>query len=114
MISKCSNEHQCIEIRGGKIMSLYLGKIHYWLFNKILWFEGLEEEIINLAKDEGLDIDSLAKEINEKAKEVSRANAERDQYKSESEKAKSELNSIKARLQQMEENTNNVYEDAIK
>jgi len=47
-------------------MSLYLGKVHYWLFNKILWFEGLETEIINLAKEEGLDIDSLSKEINEK------------------------------------------------
>lgn len=46
-------------------MSLYLGKVHYWLFNKILWFEGLEEEIINIAKEEGLDVSSLAKEINE-------------------------------------------------
>ena len=32
------------------IMSLFLGKIHYWLFNKILWFEKLEDEIIDLAK----------------------------------------------------------------
>ena len=47
-------------------MSLFLGKIHYWLFNKILWFEGLEEEIIKLAKNEGLDIDSLSNEINKK------------------------------------------------
>ncbi len=47
-------------------MSLFLGKIHYWLFNKIVWFEDLEEEIINLAKNEGLDIDTLAKEINNK------------------------------------------------
>lgn len=47
-------------------MSLYLGKIHYWLFNKIVWFEGLEEEIINLAKNEVLDIESLSKEINNK------------------------------------------------
>jgi hypothetical protein len=47
-------------------MSLYLGKIHYWLFNKILWFEGLETEIVNLAKNEGLDVDSLIKEINGK------------------------------------------------
>jgi hypothetical protein len=47
-------------------MNLYLGKIHYWLFNKIVWFEGLEEEIINLAKNEGLDIESLSKEINNK------------------------------------------------
>lgn len=46
-------------------MSLYLGKIHYWLFNKILWFEGLEDEIIKIAKSEGLDIDKLSKEINE-------------------------------------------------
>ena len=47
-------------------MSLYLGKVHYWLFNKILWFEGLENEIISLAKNEGLDIDNLSKEINDK------------------------------------------------
>lgn len=47
-------------------MSAFLGKIHYWLFNKILWFEGLEKDIINLAKEEGLDIESLTKEINGK------------------------------------------------
>ncbi len=47
-------------------MSLYLGKVHYWLFNKILWFEGLETEIIDLAKAEGLDIDNLSKKINDK------------------------------------------------
>lgn len=45
-------------------MSLFLGKIHYWLFNKILWFEKLEGEIINLAKSEGLDIEKLRQEIN--------------------------------------------------
>ena len=45
-------------------MSLFLGKIHYWLFNKIVWFEDLEEEIIKLAKEEGLDVDNLSKEIN--------------------------------------------------
>ena len=47
-------------------MSLYLGKIHYWLYNKILWFEGLEDEIIRVAKEEKLDIDKLAKEANKK------------------------------------------------
>lgn len=47
-------------------MSLFLGKIHYWLFNKIVWFEELEEEIIELAKKEGLDVDSLSIEINNK------------------------------------------------
>ena len=47
-------------------MSLFLGKIHYWLFNKIVWFEDLEEEIIELAKKEGLDVESLSIEINNK------------------------------------------------
>ena len=46
-------------------MSLYLGKIHYWLYNKILWFEGLEEEIIKIAKQEKLDINKLLKNANE-------------------------------------------------
>lgn len=45
-------------------MSLFLGKIHYWLFDKILWFEGLEDEIIKLAQREGLNIDEITKEIN--------------------------------------------------
>ena len=44
-------------------MSLFLGKIHYWLFNKIVWFENLEEKIIELAKIEGLDIENLIKDI---------------------------------------------------
>ncbi|WP_026887790.1 hypothetical protein [Clostridium beijerinckii] len=47
-------------------MSLFLGKIHYWLFNKILWFEKLEGEIIALAREEGINIEELRKEINEK------------------------------------------------
>jgi hypothetical protein len=47
-------------------MSAFLGKIHYWLFNKILWFEGLEKDIINLAKEQGLDVELLIKEINGK------------------------------------------------
>ena len=47
-------------------MSLFLGKIHYWLFNKVLWFEGLEGEIIKLAKDKGIDVEKLGAEINSK------------------------------------------------
>lgn len=47
-------------------MSLFLGKIHYWLFNKILWFEGLESDVIALAKSENLDVEALSNEINEK------------------------------------------------
>ncbi|WP_195986405.1 hypothetical protein [Clostridium sp. D53t1_180928_C8] len=45
-------------------MSLFLGKIHYWLFNKVLWFEGLEDEIIQFANDKGIDIEKLKDEIN--------------------------------------------------
>ncbi|MGL5379738.1 MAG: hypothetical protein ACRDBA_07425, partial [Clostridium sp.] len=45
-------------------MSLFLGKIHFWLFNKILWFEGLEDEIILLANNEKLDIEKINDEIN--------------------------------------------------
>ncbi len=47
-------------------MSLFLGKIHYWLFNKIRWFENLEENIIDLAKSEGLDTENLRKDIESK------------------------------------------------
>ena len=47
-------------------MSLFLGKIHFWLFNKVLWFEGLEDEIIKLAQEEGLDVKALSAEINGK------------------------------------------------
>ena len=43
-------------------MSLFLGKIHYWLFNKIRWFENLEENIIDLAKSEGLDAENIRKQ----------------------------------------------------
>lgn len=44
-------------------MSAFLGKIHYWLFNKILWFENLEENIILFAQIEGLDITSIKREL---------------------------------------------------
>lgn len=47
-------------------MSLFLGKIHYWLFNKIIWFEGLEEEVIKLAKEKDINIDILQREIDNK------------------------------------------------
>lgn len=47
-------------------MSLFLGKIHYWLFNKILWFEKLERDIVDLAKNEGLDTQKLKEQIESK------------------------------------------------
>ena len=47
-------------------MSLFLGKIHYWLFNKILWFDNLENEIVELAKAENIDISQIQAHINAK------------------------------------------------
>lgn len=44
-------------------MSLYLGKIHYWLFNKIVWFKDLEIEFVNLAKEKGLNTEEILNEI---------------------------------------------------
>ncbi|TCT12118.1 hypothetical protein EDC18_11417 [Natranaerovirga pectinivora] len=35
-------------------MSLFLGDIHFWLYNKIIWAERLEDKIIELAKEKGL------------------------------------------------------------
>ena len=35
-------------------MSLFLGKIHYWLYNKIIWAEKAEEEIVKWAANRGL------------------------------------------------------------
>lgn len=47
-------------------MSAFLGKIHYWLFNKILWFENLEDEIVKLAKDEGVNIENFKMQAEER------------------------------------------------
>lgn len=45
-------------------MSLFLGKIHHWLYNKILWHEEAENEIIKLAQLQGEDMDPLVDKIN--------------------------------------------------
>lgn len=44
-------------------MSLYLGKIHYWLYNKIVWFENLEKEIINFAENNNLPVEQIKEEV---------------------------------------------------
>ncbi|KEJ01006.1 hypothetical protein N494_08525 [Clostridium botulinum A2B7 92] len=44
-------------------MSLYLGKVHYWLYNKITWFEELEKEIINFAEIKNLPVKQWKEEI---------------------------------------------------
>lgn len=45
-------------------MSLFLGKIHYWLFNKVLWFEGLEDKVIEFTRAKISEGDNLENEIN--------------------------------------------------
>lgn len=47
-------------------MSLFLGKIHYWLFNKIMWFQGLEEDLIDLSEKKGLDTKAIIKLVNDR------------------------------------------------
>lgn len=44
-------------------MSLFLGKIHYWLFQKVLWFENLEGEMVAWAKVKELPVEEWMKEI---------------------------------------------------
>ncbi|WP_294066411.1 hypothetical protein [uncultured Fusobacterium sp.] len=47
-------------------MSLFLGKIHYWVFNKILWFENLEENIIEIVSKDGIDVKNIRSKIENK------------------------------------------------
>ncbi|PKM94011.1 MAG: hypothetical protein CVU84_11110 [Firmicutes bacterium HGW-Firmicutes-1] len=45
-------------------MSLFLGKIHHILYNKIQWFEGIEEKIIEKAKEQNISVEDLIQHIN--------------------------------------------------
>ncbi len=47
-------------------MSLFLGKIHYWLYNKIIWYEKIEKDIIQWALKKELPIGTWVQDINEK------------------------------------------------
>lgn len=44
-------------------MSLFLGKIHHWLFKKITWFENLEEKILEFAGNNGFNTDKIKEDI---------------------------------------------------
>ncbi len=46
-------------------MSLFLGKIHFWLYNKVLWTEKIEEDILNWARDKGLPAEKWFRENSE-------------------------------------------------
>lgn len=45
-------------------MSLFLGKIHYILYNKILWFESIENKITQDINQSNTSIEDLIKHIN--------------------------------------------------
>ncbi len=47
-------------------MSAFLGKIHYWLYNKIQVEESILEEILSKAETKGFDVTTFEKEITEK------------------------------------------------
>ena len=47
-------------------MSLFLGKIHYWLYKKIIWYEKIEMDIIKWAQEKELPIGTWVQDINEK------------------------------------------------
>lgn len=46
-------------------MSAFLGPIHHWLYNKVLWHEALLDEITAAAKDRVYDVDALVQTANE-------------------------------------------------
>lgn len=46
-------------------MSLFLGKIHYLLYDKILWFESLENDIVKWARSENLPVDEWLSEMDQ-------------------------------------------------
>lgn len=44
-------------------MSLFLGKIHYWLYNKIIWAEKVEEDIVKWAASHGIVADQWMQQL---------------------------------------------------
>lgn len=44
-------------------MSLFLGKIHYWLYNKIQWAEALEQNILEWASEKNLPVEDWKKKM---------------------------------------------------
>lgn len=47
-------------------MSLFLGKIHFWLFDKIRWFENLEGETLEIAKKHDMPVDNWVEYASER------------------------------------------------
>lgn len=46
-------------------MSLFLGKIHYWLYNKVIKYESIEKEIIEWTEIKNLDLTDYLSKLHE-------------------------------------------------
>lgn len=57
-------------------MSAFLGPIHYWLYNKILVGENIQKEILEFAKNKGINIDKIKSKAYEKFGEPDFSNLE--------------------------------------
>lgn len=57
-------------------MSAFLGPIHYWVYNKILVGENIQKQVLDFAKNKGIDIDSIKSKAYEKYGEPDYSNLE--------------------------------------
>ena len=57
-------------------MSVFLGPIHYWVYNKILVGENIQKEVLEFAKNRGINVDSIKSKAYEKYGEPDYSNLE--------------------------------------
>ncbi len=57
-------------------MSAFLGPIHYWVYNKILVGENIQKEVLEFAKNRGINVDSIKSKAYEKYGEPDYSNLE--------------------------------------
>ena len=57
-------------------MSAFLGPIHYWVYNKILVGENIQKEVLEFAKNRGINVDSIKSKAYEKYGEPDDSNLE--------------------------------------
>lgn len=57
-------------------MSAFLGPIHYWVYNKILVGENIQKEVLEFAKNRGINVDSIKSKAYEKYGEADYSNLE--------------------------------------
>lgn len=57
-------------------MSAFLGPIHYWVYDKILVGENIQKEVLEFAKNRGINVDSIKSKAYEKYGEPDYSNLE--------------------------------------